>query len=156
MEDIQQKILRAISPGDRPLTNGNIRRGIERLCLIIKEAKAIMREIGMAEHCHRCDTEEGGSCCGRGIEAYYDEPILLLNYLMGANLHVQRRDKNSCLFLSKDGCILIARHAMCVNYLCEKLTHLYSPQDLTPLRAVEGEELELTFKLCEDLRPFLL
>jgi len=99
--------------------------------------------------------EEKGSCCGRGIENYYDEPLLLLNLILGVNLHIKRYEKSSCFFLGENGCLLSARHTLCVNYLCEKITHKYTPSELSRLREVEGIQLALTFELCETLRKYL-
>ena len=38
---------------------------------------------GVARACRLCDREEGGSCCGAGIEDRYSPELLLINLLLG-------------------------------------------------------------------------
>lgn len=154
MEDIQQKIIRAREVHLRIELDPEVKKASLELLEAAQRCKEIARNMGMLKICQRCDTQEGGSCCGRGIENYYDEPLLLLNCILGVNLHTKRIDKDSCLFLGENGCVLIARHTLCVNYLCERLLNTYRTEELKKLKEAEGIELELTFRLCERLRHY--
>jgi hypothetical protein len=155
LEDIQNKILNALNSYRTRIFPSDVTEKAKGLVNIITKCQSISKEMGLSEICKRCDTEEKGSCCGRGIENYYDEPLLLLNLILGVNLHIRRYDKASCFFLGPKGCLLAARHTLCVNYLCDKITKRFSPAELSRLRDAEGIQLELTFQLCESLRKFL-
>ena len=48
-----------------------------------------------------------------------------------------------------------ARHVICVNYLCEKITALKGPEALSELRKAEGVEQETLFRLHSRIRGLL-
>ncbi len=114
-----------------------------------------MRAFGVARACKRCEEQEGGSCCGAGIENRYDPLQLLINLLLGVSLPVRRRFRDSCHFLEPDGCSLKARHVLCVNYLCTRLQQSLSVDERSTLQAILGEELDTGFILHEALRKTL-
>ncbi len=114
-----------------------------------------MSESGIVQACAECETLEGGSCCGKGLEDYYDGYLLLINLLLGADLPAQRREPRSCYFLGPMGCVLPARHVLCVNYLCKKATDRIDSQDLALLRELEGVELETLFRLHERVKKVI-
>jgi hypothetical protein len=114
-----------------------------------------MRLSGAAEICRRCDQEEGGSCCGKGIEDHYSALLLLVNRLLGIPLPKSRPDPESCYFLAPDGCMLLARHVICVNYICRAVTERIDPARLSAMREKEGEELTTLFLLAERVRSAL-
>lgn len=155
MEDILSKIAKARATYLNLDLDPSLKEASSILLQALQRCREISREIGLSEICRICDTEGGGSCCGRGIENYYDEPLLLLNCILGANLHQRRGKKDSCFFLGPNGCVLVARHTLCVNYMCEKILGTYGPRQLQELREAEGIALELTFWLCERLRGYL-
>jgi hypothetical protein len=155
MEDIRAKIKHVVSIYMDLSLDESIGSMLEDLSQKISKVRSILRESGMAEICKLCDEKEGGSCCGKGIESYYDEPLLLLNCLLGVNIQAERLNEESCLFLGPTGCRLLARHSLCVNYMCEKLLKRYTTSELMALKDAEGEELELTCSLCEILRPYI-
>ncbi len=82
---------------------------------------------GLVENCRACEEEEGGSCCGRGMEDHYDGVLLLINLMLDAVIEKEWRDQESCLFLGSAGCRLPARDHICVNYLCMKVGERISP-----------------------------
>jgi len=133
----------------------NIRRDKQTAGLLVRLERAIaesrreMAAAGVVEICRKCEDIEGGSCCGAGIENRYDSRLLLINLLLGVTLPCERRDPDSCFFLGESGCLLQARHVICVNYLCGKITDKLDPGKLAPLRRKEGEELESLFLLNE-------
>ena len=110
---------------------------------------------GIVEICRRCDQEEGGSCCGAGLENRYDGWLLLINLLMGVKLPKARQQANSCFLLGKSGCLLMARHVICINYLCKKITDLIDPGTIMELREKESEEVNTLFMLHESIKMVL-
>jgi len=110
---------------------------------------------GIVEVCRRCELEEGGSCCGAGLENRYDGWLLLINLLLGVKLPKTRQQTNSCFLLGKSGCLLMARHVICINYLCKKITDLIDPQTITELREKESEEVNTLFTLHENIKTVL-
>jgi hypothetical protein len=111
-----------------------------------------MAATGMVEICRRCEEEEGGSCCGAGLENRSDGWLLLTNLLLGCSLPAAAHDAESCYFLGPNGCRLTARHTICVNYVCRKITDQLSPGALARLREREGEELQCLFLLVERIK----
>jgi hypothetical protein len=111
-----------------------------------------MLDSGLVQACAECETLEGGSCCGRGLEVHYDGELLLINLLLGASLPEERRDPRSCYFLGPKGCVLSARHVLCVNYLCPKAADRIDSKALALLRELEGVQLETLFVLHERVR----
>jgi len=110
---------------------------------------------GIVEICRRCDQEEGGSCCGAGLENRYDGWLLLINLLLGVKLPKTRQQTNSCFLLGKNGCLLMARHVICINYLCKKITDLIDPHTIMDLREKESEEVNTLFMLHENIKTVL-
>ncbi|HDM10054.1 MAG TPA: hypothetical protein ENF92_06010 [Desulfobacteraceae bacterium] len=114
-----------------------------------------MERCGIVEICRRCEMEGGGSCCGAGIEDRYDEWLLLVNLLLGVKLPRQRWKDDSCFFLGPEGCKLVARHAICINYLCKEVIDQVDAEQIARLREKEGEELELLFFICERVKKIV-
>lgn len=110
---------------------------------------------GIEEVCRRCDQEEGGSCCGAGLENRYDGWLLLINLLLGVKLPKTRQQTDSCFLLGKSGCFLMARHVICINYLCKKITNLFEPRTIMALREKESEEVNTLFMLHESIKTVL-
>lgn len=102
-----------------------------------------------------CDRQEGGSCCGAGLEDKYDGILLLINRLAGIAVPGRRQDPGNCFFLGEKGCLLLARHVICVNYLCKKITDRVAHEALIDLREREGEELNTLFQLHERILRLL-
>ena len=115
----------------------------------------VMEETGIVAACRHCEDEEGGSCCGRGIENKYDETLLLLNLLWGVILPDDRSRPDSCFFLGNSGCLLKIRHVLCVNYLCIAIQKNLSPTDLTRVQQTVGCELDTVFILQETVKRML-
>lgn len=128
---------------------------LNRIKEAVRASRAEMVLAGVADECRICEEQEGGSCCGAGLENKYDATLLFINLLLGIQLPKQRSDPSSCLFLSPDGCFLIAREVICVNYLCKKIENLVSPSKIAVLREKEGVELEYLFLLHERIKKEL-
>ncbi|MBW1997839.1 MAG: hypothetical protein JRJ29_07725 [Deltaproteobacteria bacterium] len=121
----------------------------------ISRTHRFMTEAGIGHICESCEKEDGGSCCGKGMEDHYDGPILLMNLLLGQGIPKTRRDPRSCLFLGDRGCLLRARHVICINYLCRKISDRISPDIISVLREKEGREIEYVFLLKERILALL-
>ena len=111
---------------------------------------------GVVDECKNCEQREGGSCCGTGLENKYNSTLLLINLLLDIKIPKKRYDPSSCFFLGKEGCQLVARHVICVNYLCKKVTNRIDPQKIALLRKKEGVELERLFFLHELIKKRLI
>ncbi|MFP3870608.1 MAG: hypothetical protein ACLFVT_06995 [Syntrophobacteria bacterium] len=134
-------------PSIEPLLQ-RLRRNIEATC-------QTMLALGVVAQCKHCEEEEGGSCCGSGIENRYDPLLLLINLLLGVSLPAQPEHQNSCFFLGQNGCILMARHVLCVNYLCAKIQQKLSRDELIRLQTSAGQELDTEFLLYEAIKKKL-
>ena len=111
-----------------------------------------MDRIGVVALCRECDREEGGSCCGRGLENKYDAWLLLINRLLGVDLPRERHQADGCFFLGETGCLLMARHVICINYMCKKINNNIQPSALNALREMEGVEINCLFMLNEQIK----
>jgi hypothetical protein len=125
---------------------------LSRLKGAVRSSRTAMGVSGVVDECRTCEEREGGSCCGAGLENKYDGTLLLINLLLGIQLPIQRFDPMSCLFLGPDGCLLIARHVICVNYLCRKIEDRIDSSKIAALREKEGIELECLFLLHERIK----
>ena len=134
---------------DEVLGDSYVRGVIKELKEKIAERRDLMIRSGMSDICRRCEKEEGGSCCGRGIEEKFDEALLFINAILGCDIPEFREEERSCLFLGKDGCKLLVPHVICINYICEKIERGVRKEDLSKLREIEGDFINLTFKLHE-------
>jgi hypothetical protein len=134
---------------------GPVRDSLEHLRACIEASRELMAETGVVDECRRCEEMEGGSCCGSGIENRYSEVLLLINLLLGVPLPERAARPRSCYFLGETGCTLLARHVLCVNYLCAGLRQRLSPAQLSRLQDASGEELETEFRCYETFKRFL-
>ena len=141
--------------GRRILEDNAIVELLKKLKTAIPASRSEMLKTGIVELCRQCEQDEGGSCCGYGMENKYDAWVLLMNLLLGVKLPKTRRDPKSCFFLGEKGCLLLARHVICINYICRKISDQIDPQKILPLREKEGTEINLVFILHEKLKKTL-
>jgi hypothetical protein len=128
---------------------------LEEVRSAIQDSHSEMAQTGIGDACKDCEERQGGSCCGAGLENHYSGLLLLINLLLGVSLPKERYDPASCFFLGKEGCQLLARHVICINYLCKKITDQIDPHKIKALREREGVELEHLFLLKERLKKVL-
>lgn len=141
--------------GEALEADSGISAKLRELCAKVEASSAFSASSGVARACELCDREEGGSCCGAGIEERYTPELLLINLLLGVNLPESRHSSNSCHFLGECGCILAARDILCVNYLCRRLQKTIPVEKLFQLQEVNGSEIELLFLLHDRIRNFI-
>ena len=114
-----------------------------------------MARAGVEYECGKCEEREGGSCCGAGLENRYSGVLILINLLLGLKMPEHRLDPKSCFFLKETGCSLMARHVICVNYLCKKITERIDAEKIAIMREKEGIELECLFLLNERVKKVI-
>ncbi|MEE9612614.1 MAG: hypothetical protein V3W19_15270 [Desulfatiglandales bacterium] len=141
--------------GDQLLRDDRIAELLIRSREAIRASHKEMVDVGVVNECKGCEEREGGSCCGAGLENRYGGVLLLINCLLGVKIPKDRPDPLSCFFLGKKGCLLPARHTICVDYLCKKITDRIDPQKISALREKEGVEVERLFFLHEEVRKML-
>lgn len=108
---------------------------------------------GMTEICAQCG-KEGKACCGSAIEFKYSDELLLINILLGTKFPNEPEFPNMCFFLTTSGCVLFARDAFCINFICDKIKEKNPLERLKRLREVEGLHLQLQFKLEQIIKQF--
>lgn len=126
----------------------NIKKLMEKLNHYIIRADQERTNIGMSEICAKCGIE-GKSCCGSEIELKYSAELLLINLLYGVKLPDKPHFSDKCYFLTSTGCCLFARDVFCINFICDKIKKLLSPDKLKTLRTLEGLQIETQFILEE-------
>ncbi len=141
--------------GARLREDDAVQRLLADLRARVAASNEAMIAAGVAEDCRACEEQEGGSCCGRGLEDHCDGVLLLINLLLCAVIEKDRRDEQSCFFLGKRGCRLQARDHICVNYLCAKVHDRVSPHALTKVREAQGRELHTLFLLTDHVTHLL-
>jgi len=154
-EKIEQAHNLYSASGDSLRQDPSIRTLLNKLHECIEKTKDSMLKLGVIAECKHCEEQEGGSCCGTGIENKYDVELLLMNLLLEASLRDQQPSQNSCYFLGEKGCKLTARHVLCVNYICEKLQKKLTKEELIVLQACAGEELDTLFVLHEAIKKHI-
>ncbi len=141
--------------GDALRADSGIYVQLRELAVRVEASAGAGLRAGVAEACSQCDRDEGGSCCGAGIENRYTPELLLINLLLGVTLPESRHLSKSCYFLHERGCTLAARDIICINYLCAWLQKTIDPERLLQLQEVSGAEMELLFLLHNRIRNFV-
>jgi len=136
----------------RLLEDPSLAELLEALMNTVRRSHERMLHAGIVDLCRDCEEKEGGSCCGAGLEKHYSGILLFINLLLGVTLPQQREEPSSCFFLSSSGCRLLARHVLCINYVCHKITSRIEPDQLAALREAEGREILLHFQVNEKLK----
>jgi hypothetical protein len=138
--------------GDLFLKDEKIAGLLSQFKAAVKASRQEMDTTGVVALCRECDQEEGGSCCGKGLENRYDAWLLLINRLLGVELPRVRQQVDGCFFLGEKGCLLMARHVICINYMCKKINENIQPSALNTLREMEGAEINGLFILNEQVK----
>jgi len=141
--------------GPRLLEDQSLAGLLKALRNAAHRSREIMSRTGIADLCSECEEKEGGSCCGAGLEKNFSATLLLINRLLGVPLPPDRKEPSSCFFLFSAGCTLVARHVLCINYVCNKITSRIAPDHLAALREAEGEEILLLFQVNEKLKKLI-
>jgi hypothetical protein len=125
---------------------------LESLRQSIKATHKEMVAVGMVNECADCAAIGEGTCCTTRTHLKYDKILLLINLLLGAILPHRAALPGTCHFLAEQGCMLTARHVICVNFLCRRLREKIEHWKLVRVQEVAGEELTTLFMLEEYLK----
>ena len=123
-----------------------------RLGQQIEAAHKEMLAIGVVKECADCAVNGDETCCGKRTGYKCDSILLLINLLLGKSLPIKTQDRHFCYFLTKEGCLLSARHVICVNYLCQRLRKNIPHERLIRLQVIAGEELNTLFVVEEYIK----
>jgi hypothetical protein len=118
----------------------------------IEKSWQAMEVSGITGECTACAVNDGGSCCGKGIEDKFDIALLVVNILLGSRLPERREDPEGCWFLSSGGCSIRARHVICVNYLCKRLYENIEPEAIRAFQQAMEHETTLAFMAEERVK----
>ncbi len=129
-----------------------IKKVLQRYKDAISSTAESMEEVGVFAECFDCAVNDGGSCCGKGIEAKFTVALLLINRLLGSSLAKEREDPKGCWFLGPKGCKIAARHTICVNYLCKRLQDKIPQKKLKVLQCYIGAESDAAFAAEEEIK----
>ncbi len=121
----------------------------------VNESWQAMDEHGVVTECTDCAVNDGGSCCGKGIEEKFDSVLLLVNLLMETDIPSERQDPTGCWFLGEKGCLLLARHVICINYMCRRLYDRLSEHNIHSVQQAMGRETDLLFMLEQRIKSWL-
>ena len=138
--------------GHSLLQDEKIRTLLAQLDQQIEETQKALVASGIARECADCAVNGEGTCCGKRTGYKYDSVLLLVNLLLGREIPMQQQDPDSCYFLTREGCILRARHVICVNFICPRLSRNIQPQILIEVQNTAGKELDTLFLLEEYIK----
>ena len=141
--------------GNEILAESHLQKLLSDYRKAIRDSQQLMIDSGVVDLCSRCAAKERGSCCGKWVEDWYDEWLLFINLLMGADIEFPHEDAESCPFVGSRGCRLIARNSFCVNFLCPAIGQSLGTKATDKLLAVSGTELFAGWILEQELRKWL-
>jgi len=141
--------------GRELLSDRTIQSLLETYRQAIQQSWMQMKRIGLVAECTDCAVNDGGSCCGRGIEDRFDVVLLLINLLMGCRLPSSPWNETGCWFLGEQGCVISARHVICVNYICKRLDSKLEKKGLRLLQEKIVLETDAGFALEESIKKWL-
>ena len=107
----------------------------------IENTWSVMQDLDIIETCSSCSQKWKGGCCFGCVEEWYDDVLLFINILMGAEMPESTPMPDCCLFVGPKGCTLLARHSFCINYLCKGLKDSISQSDQKRLSIISGREI---------------
>jgi hypothetical protein len=137
------------------LTDKAVRFLLEAYRQAIQQSWMQMKRAGVVAECTDCAVNDGGSCCGRGVEDRFDVVLLLINLLMGCRLPSSPWDETGCWFLGERGCRIPARHVLCVNYICRRLDSKLERKGLKLLQEKIVLETDAGFALEVSIKKWL-
>jgi len=138
--------------GQSLLQDGKVRTLMVQLDQHIDATQKEIVAFGVIKECADCAVNGEGTCCGKRTGYKYDSVILLVNLLLGKTIPLKSQDPHACYFLTQGGCILRARHVICVNFLCPRLHKNIQHEMLVQLQDVAGEELDTLFLVEEYIK----
>ncbi len=129
------------------LEDPEVRLALDRYLEAIRRTGGSMRTGGVVAACTACAVDGPGSCCFQDIQHCYDPVLILINLLLGGDVPDRAEMDGECFFLGEAGCLLVARYAFCLNYLCPSLNESLDLEARSRLLRAVGEELDRGWKL---------
>ncbi len=137
--------------GSRLAPDQDIASRLERLKKSTQNTQEKFSSTGISAECRKCG-EKGQDCCRAGTENNCDDILLLINLLLGGALCHKPIAPTACGFLDRQGCTLIVRHVICLNYLCQTIQQKIDHKRLIAVQQAIGRELDLQFVLSEKIK----
>lgn len=134
-----------ISYGDSLLQDSEMHTLLQRLNKTIAATINKMESVGVVKECADCAVYGEGTCCGTRTGYKCNRILILLNLLLGVSPVIQTRHPHLCPFLTEQGCSLMARPVICVNFICQRLLRNITHENLVRLQEVAGEEIDVLF-----------
>ncbi len=141
--------------GGAMINDNGLSNLVEKYRKAIMSTQELMQEVGITEACAVCAGKRDGSCCYRGVEAWYDHMLLFVNLMLGVEISGFRDVQGGCLFVCSKGCTLLARHSFCVNYVCPSLKDLLERAQTEQFISGAGAELFLGWELERSIRNWI-
>lgn len=141
--------------GEAMINDNGLSNLVEKYRKAIMSTQELMQEVGITEACAVCAGKRDGSCCYRGVEAWYDHMLLFVNLMLGVEISGFRDLQGGCLFVCSKGCTLLARHSFCVNYVCPSLKDLLERAQTEQFISGAGAELFLGWELERSIRNWI-
>jgi hypothetical protein len=120
----------------------------------IDQTARLTLSLGVPAFCGECARKQC-LCCFEGVERQYDEYLLLINHMMGANGQREAGVEAVCHFCGPAGCCLVAKHSFCLNYYCQDIQQALGQAGAGNLRGLVGAELQCQWELDRVLMPWL-
>lgn len=121
----------------------------------IEDTNRLFGEMDVAADCAACCDREKGPCCFDGAQGWYDLRLLLINLLLGVEVPDRPELVDDCWFNSPNGCKLLAKDSICLNFFCPDIQARLSDAELLALRQQVGRELLACLDLETALLPWL-
>ena len=139
--------------GAQLLMKPRIRLLLDRYDAAILKTQKAMHASLVVQACGHC-AGKTGSCCFQEVETWYDSTLILINFLLAADIPTSRTFPDQCIFLGKNGCLLRARYAFCLNYFCPELKINLGPALMKTTLAAVGYELSVGWDLEKAIYGF--
>lgn len=112
--------------GKELLADSRIHGLLEALREKVEASGRVARELGLVAACKHCEEEEGGSCCGAGIEDHYTPHLLLINLLLGRTLPPTAASPTAAIFSVRTA-VRSQLGTSCVSTTCAPTSSDHSP-----------------------------
>jgi hypothetical protein len=118
-------------------------------------SRKVMKDTGITEECFKCSVYDDSTCCGFNTSYKCDSILLLINRLLGVQINMQTYTKNLCVYLTPTGCSLLARPAICLNFLCDRIRTNIPHSKIVTAQNIIGNEIDNLFKLENYLKKII-
>lgn len=143
--DIHAEIARArqlfADHGEDLAADPAIARLIDELRAEIAASARLHQTSGFSDLCADCGGRRQVACCFPGAVRWLDHGQLLINLLLGCDLPDEGLADDDCLFNGPQGCRLVARGSICLNFFCPESFEKLGDETIAELRRQVGREV---------------